>query len=113
MNPRTFPTVVAGDRVPPTLCSKALDIVRPPGCPTPLRNPRFVVDVNLGQLARLLRLLGFDGGRVPPMIAGRYQPGRQRILLTRDRSLLKAPGNHHGLFVHSQHPEEQALSAAA
>ena len=28
--------------------------------PVPLRNPRFVVDVNLGRLARLLRLLGFD-----------------------------------------------------
>ena len=28
--------------------------------PAPLREPRFVVDVNLGRLARLLRLLGFD-----------------------------------------------------
>src|SRR5210317_449588 len=28
--------------------------------PTPLRNPRFVVDCNLGRLARYLRLLGFD-----------------------------------------------------
>ena len=28
--------------------------------PKPLRNPRFVADVHLGALARLLRLLGFD-----------------------------------------------------
>ena len=28
--------------------------------PSPLRDPRFVLDVNLGRLARLLRVLGFD-----------------------------------------------------
>ena len=28
--------------------------------PEPLRNPAFIVDVNLGKLARLLRMLGFD-----------------------------------------------------
>lgn len=28
--------------------------------PTPLRNPKFIADVHLGKLARLLRLTGFD-----------------------------------------------------
>lgn len=28
--------------------------------PEPLRNPAFIVDVNLGKLARLIRMLGFD-----------------------------------------------------
>jgi len=33
--------------------------------PVPLRDPRFVVDVNVGRLARLLRLLGFDASYSP------------------------------------------------
>jgi uncharacterized protein with PIN domain len=35
--------------------------------------------------------------------------GERRILLTRDRGLLKRRSITHGLFVHSQHPEEQTL----
>ena len=80
--------------------------------PTPLRNPRFVVDVNLGRLARLLRLVGFDV---------RYDRGlddddladvganEQRIVLTRDRRLLHRRKVTHGLFVRADRPFDQIV----
>jgi uncharacterized protein with PIN domain len=73
---------------------------------------RFVVDVNLGRLARLLRLLGFDvwwSNDADDKTLADISLGEQRILLTRDRGLLKRKAITHGLFVHSQHPEEQTL----
>lgn len=50
-----------GDRVSVYPAFEALD-VSPISClrPAPLRQPRFVLDVHLGRLARHLRLLGFD-----------------------------------------------------
>lgn len=107
---------VAGDRIAAYPMFEALDIGSTARLrPAPLRNPRFVVDVNLGQLARLLRLLGFDtrwsSAADDPTLAD-ISLGEQRILLTRDRGLLKRRAITHGLFVHSQHPEEQALEAS-
>ena len=53
------PTV--GDRIAVYPMFEALDIGSTARLrPVPLRDPRFVIDVNLGRLARLLRLLGFD-----------------------------------------------------
>ena len=80
--------------------------------PEPLRHPRFVVDVNLGRLARLLRVLGFDvwwSSDADDQTLADISLDQQRILLTRDRGLLKRRAITHGLFVHSQHPEEQTL----
>ncbi len=80
--------------------------------PEPLRDPRFVIDVNLGRLARLLRVLGFDvwwSSDADDQILADISLGEQRILLTRDRGLLKRRAITHGLFVHSQHAEEQTL----
>ncbi|MFG1934662.1 Mut7-C RNAse domain-containing protein [Mycobacterium sp. NPDC048908] len=80
--------------------------------PAPLRNPRFVVDVNLGRLARLLRLLGFDvwwSSDAEDQTLVDVGLAEQRILLTRDRPLLKRRAITHGLFVHSQDAEEQTL----
>ncbi|MGH3561587.1 MAG: Mut7-C RNAse domain-containing protein [Mycobacterium sp.] len=80
--------------------------------PAPLRNPRFVVDVNLGRLARLLRMLGFDvwwSHDADDATLADISLGRQRILLTRDRGLLKRRAITHGLFVHADHPEQQTL----
>ncbi|MED5815261.1 Mut7-C RNAse domain-containing protein [Mycolicibacterium sp. 050232] len=80
--------------------------------PEPLRHPRFVIDVNLGRLARLLRLLGFDvwwSNDADDQALADISVEQQRILLTRDRGLLKRRAITHGLFVHSQQPEEQAL----
>jgi uncharacterized protein with PIN domain len=105
------PTV--GDRIAVYPVFEALDIGSTARLrPVPLRDPRFVIDVNLGRLARLLRVLGFDvwwSSDADDRTLADISLGQQRILLTRDRGLLKRRAITHGLFVHSDHPEEQTL----
>ena len=102
-----------GDRIAAYPMFEALDIGSTARLrPVPLRDPRFVVDVNLGRLARLLRVLGFDvwwSSDADDANLAEVSLGEQRILLTRDRGLLKRRAITHGLFVHSQNPEEQVL----
>ncbi|HTQ20759.1 Mut7-C RNAse domain-containing protein [Mycobacterium sp.] len=103
----------AGDRIAAYPMFEALDIGSTARLrPAPLRDPRFVVDVNLGRLARLLRVLGLDvwwsSDADDPTLA-EISLIQQRILLTRDRGLLKRRAITHGLFVHSQHAEQQTL----
>lgn len=70
----------------------------------PLRKIAFVVDVNLGRLARKLRLLGFD-----TLFSNSYRDDeivaiaaeQRRIVLTRDRRLLHAKAVTHGYWVRS------------
>lgn len=103
----------AGDRIAVYPMFEALDIgsttlLRP----VPLRDPRFVIDVNLGRLARLLRVLGLDvwwSSDADDRTLADISVGQQRILLTRDRALLKRRAITHGFFVHAGHPEEQTL----
>jgi uncharacterized protein len=102
-----------GDRIAAYPMFEALDIGSTARLrPVPLRDPRFVVDVNLGRLARLLRVLGFDAwwssGADDQALAD-VSRGEQRILLTRDRGLLKRRAITHGLFVHSEQPERQTI----
>lgn len=76
----------------------------------PLRTSRFVLDVHLGKLARYLRLLGFD-----TLYRNDYDDAElahlasveQRILLTRDRDLLKRAVVTHGFFVRATEPRRQ------
>jgi uncharacterized protein len=80
--------------------------------PVPLRDPRFVVDVNIGRLARLLRVLGFDvwwSSDADDQTLADISREQHRILLTRDRGLLKRRAITHGLFVHADQAEEQTL----
>ncbi|CRZ16250.1 Mut7-C RNAse domain-containing protein [Mycolicibacterium neworleansense] len=102
-----------GDRIAVYPMFEALDIGQTARLrPVPLRNPRFVIDVNLGRLARLLRVLGFDvwwSSDADDQSLAAISVEQQRILLTRDRGLLKRRVITHGLFVHSQSPEEQTL----
>ena len=78
--------------------------------PALLRPPLFVVDANLGKLARYLRLLGFDC-----LYRNDYDDGtvatiaseQQRIVLTRDRSLLQRKIIIHGYFVRTDMPKIQ------
>ena len=76
----------------------------------PLRDPRFVIDANLGQLARYLRLLGFDvlyrNNFVDAEVA-QIASQEQRIVLTRDRALLQHKIITHGYFVRAVKPREQ------
>ncbi|OBC03457.1 hypothetical protein A5784_14700 [Mycobacterium sp. 852013-50091_SCH5140682] len=103
-----------GDRIAVYPMFEALDIGTTARLrPVPLREPRFVVDVNLGRLARLLRLLGFDvwwSNDADDQTLADISLSEHRILLTRDRGLLKRRAITHGLFVHSQQAEEQTLS---
>ncbi|OBH04933.1 hypothetical protein A5696_03250 [Mycobacterium sp. E2699] len=103
----------AGDRIVAYPVFEALDVASTTRLrPVPLRDPRFVVDVNLGRLAWLLRLFGFDvwwSSGADDTTLAEVSRGEQRILLTRDRGLLKRRAIIHGLFIHSQDPEEQAV----
>lgn len=76
----------------------------------PLRNIAFVVDVNLGRLARLLRLLGFDvlfSNAYDDDEIVRISEEQGRIALTRDRRLLYAKAVTHGYWVRSVWPSRQ------
>ncbi len=78
--------------------------------PKPLRDPKFVVDVNLGRLARYLRLIGFDTlyrNDFDDKDLVRISSQQGRILLTRDRNLLKHSVITHGCFVYSTKPLKQ------
>ncbi len=85
---------------------------------TPLRhlsppipdNPSFVVDVNLGRLARYLRLLGFDClfcNRFYDATIAKISSTTQRIVLTRDRKLLHRKIIHYGYFIRAEKPKTQ------
>ncbi|MCD4700824.1 MAG: Mut7-C ubiquitin/RNAse domain-containing protein [Candidatus Aegiribacteria sp.] len=79
--------------------------------PEPLRKTRFILDVHLGKLALILRLLGFDAkfpGDIPDEELAQISADENRILLTRDTMLLKRNIVTHGCWLHSQDPEEQA-----
>ncbi|MGE5320291.1 MAG: Mut7-C RNAse domain-containing protein [Hyphomicrobiaceae bacterium] len=76
----------------------------------PLREVRFVADAHLGGLARMLRMLGFDTlydnhFHDDTIVAVCEQDGR--IVLTRDRELLKRRAVTHGCYVHALKSEAQ------
>jgi uncharacterized protein with PIN domain len=76
----------------------------------PLRTPRFVADAHLGGLARLLRLTGFDtvyDNAIHDDDVERLCVEEERIVLTRDRELLKRRTITHGCYVRSLRPEPQ------
>ena len=68
--------------------------------------------MNLGRLALLPRLLGFGvwwSNKAEDQTLVDISLAEQRILLTRDRPLRKCRALAHGLFVRSDHPQEQTL----
>ncbi len=75
-----------------------------------LRQTRFVADAHLGGLAKLLRMTGFDtlydNGLRDDAIE-RVAAAEHRIVLTRDRDLLKRRGITHGCYVHALRSETQ------
>jgi uncharacterized protein len=79
--------------------------------PEPLRDPRFLLDGHLGRLAAYLRLLGLDAvyrnDFTDEELASR-SAGERRILLTRDRGLLKRSEVKRGYCVRSDSPRRQA-----
>jgi uncharacterized protein with PIN domain len=70
--------------------------------PAPLRDPRFVLDAHLGRLAGYLRMAGFDAlyrNDWADEELARISRDERRILLTRDRGLLKRGAITHGCYV--------------
>jgi len=77
----------------------------------PLRRTAFVLDVHLGKLARILRLLGFDvtyRNNYDDAEIIRIGLNEHRIILTRDRRMLFNRTITHGHWLHSTHSEQQA-----
>jgi uncharacterized protein len=78
--------------------------------PSPLREPRFILDVHLGSLARYMRMAGFDA-----LYANDFNDKEiihlslteKRTVLTRDRSLLKNSAVTHGYFIRGSSSENQ------
>jgi uncharacterized protein with PIN domain len=73
-------------------------------------NPRFIVDANLGRLARYLRLLGFDclyRNDFADQSIAEISCKTQRIVLTRDRKLLKRKIIIYGYYVRADIPKAQ------
>jgi hypothetical protein len=100
-----------GDRISVYPVFESLDVgsverVRP----RPLREPRFILDVHLGRLAGYLRMLGFDtlyrNDYDDPTLAD-LSRSQRRILLTRDRGLLKRSAVTHGYLLRAADPGEQ------
>lgn len=94
----------------------------------PAGRMRFVADAHLGGLARLLRMAGFDTIYRSTGGAGARGPGDRamddgaldvlaqeeaRIVLTRDRELLKRRGVDMGAFVRALRPEAQLREVVA
>jgi uncharacterized protein with PIN domain len=106
-----------GDRISVYPPFKAIDVasvtrVRPPA----LDGVRFVLDIHLGKLAALLRLLGFDtlyrndyGDDELARISAR----ESRILLTRDRGLLMRNAVVYGYSVRRTEPRRQLVEVIA
>jgi hypothetical protein len=105
--------VQGGDRISVYPVFESLDItsllrVRP----EPLRRIRFVLDTHLGRLAAYLRLMGFDSlyrNDYSDQELAEISRGERRILLTRDRGLLKRSQVTHGYCVRATAPKEQLV----
>lgn len=80
--------------------------------PKPLRVSKFILDVHLGKLSKKLRVLGFD-----TLYRNDYKDNEiavksleeKRIVLTRDRGLLKRSIIERGYIIRSDDPNEQLI----
>ncbi len=82
-------------------------LLRPPLCAPDLR---FIADAHLGGLAQLLRLAGFDtryDNNFPDDEIEQLAHDESRIVLTRDRELLKRRTVLRGCYVRALQPDEQ------
>lgn len=77
----------------------------------PVRETKFVLDTHLGKLAAYLRMLGFDTAYrscANDADLARISKDENRILLTRDRGLLKRAAVTHGYWVRGTESAAQA-----
>jgi uncharacterized protein with PIN domain/sulfur carrier protein ThiS len=78
----------------------------------PLRKTRFVADINLGDIVKCMRTLGFDV-YFDPGLSNRQivdiSIREKRIILTKSKSLLKFKDVTHGVFIRSGTREQQVV----
>lgn len=107
--------LVDGREVPVSYVPQAGQTVEVFGVDRPQSIPeaplRFLLDVHLGTLARRLRLLGVDAAYEnedigDPALATRSAAER-RVLLSRDRGLLRRREIFAGAYVYSDNPDDQ------
>lgn len=102
-----------GDRVSVYPMFESLDIDRVSQIrKTPLRKIKFILDVHLGKMAKSLRMLGFDSlyrnDYTDPEIVNMAAINK-RIILTRDKGLLKFKKVTHGYWIRSDDPKRQVI----
>jgi len=76
----------------------------------PLREPKFVLDVHLGKLARYMRMIGLNTAYMnnstdDELIETSLK--EKRALLTKDRGILKRNEITHGYWIRNENTEEQ------
>ncbi|HYA19185.1 MAG TPA: Mut7-C RNAse domain-containing protein [Burkholderiales bacterium] len=79
------------------------------------KTPEFVADAHLGGLARMLRMLGLDTlyeSAISDREIIEAALRERRIVLSRDRELLKIRDVARGCFVHARKPEAQLREVA-
>ena len=106
-----------GDRISVYPVFASID-VHPIQCqlPNPPGPARFVLDVHLGRLAAYLRLMGFDSlyrNDYTDEELARLTGEQERILLTRDRGLLKRAAVTRGCYVRATAPRQQLADTLA
>ena len=78
--------------------------------PKPLRNPKFILDVHLGKLARYMRMLGFDTlyeNDLDDESIVNLSLIEKRTILTRDVGLLKRKTITHGYYIRNTKTDQQ------
>ena len=78
--------------------------------PEPLREPKFILDVHLGTLARYLRMLGFDTNYrndFSDQEIVKISLEEKRAILTRDVGILKRSEVTRGYWVRNTNPVKQ------
>jgi uncharacterized protein len=98
-----------GDRVSVYPVFETFDIsALKPG--KPARETRFILDVHLGKLAKYLRMAGFDTkyrNNLEDQEIITISLEENRIILTRDKGILKNKMVQKGYYLRSQNPREQ------
>lgn len=89
-----------------------VDVTAPSLLRPPLSRLAFVVDENVAGLVPLLRALGIDAAydrTWDDQYIARLAEEEQRVVLTRDRALLKRSRVHHGRLIRTQNVDGQLL----
>jgi len=105
--------LLPGQRIDVRPVAVPFDVLRPSHLrPEPLPRIAFLVDVNVARLAGLLRALGFDTAHDPSLTdadLASKAAGERRILLSRDRMLLKRGAVVYGRLIRAAMPDAQLL----